>query len=107
MLLDRLILNVNDVAESVRFHTQVLGMRDEGERPPFRQLRVSPDLVLLLGPRGTPGGEHLAFALSLAELEAAFRRVCEREIPFGDAYDAVGNEARVGAMEDGRAPRAP
>jgi catechol 2,3-dioxygenase-like lactoylglutathione lyase family enzyme len=69
----------------------VLGFRNEGKREPFTQLRVSRELVLLLGPWGTEGGQHLAFAMPRSELEAVFRRLRECGIPFGDSFDAVGN----------------
>ncbi len=102
MVLDHLILNVNDMEESIRFYTEVLGMTHEGKSEPFQVIRVSPDFELLLGPWPTEGGEHLAFAMPRAEFDAVVRRVRERGIPFGDTFDAVGNmkgphvEARPG-----------
>ena len=91
MVLDHLILNVNDVAESVRFYTEILGLAHEGKHEPFTVIRVSPDFLILLGPLPTEGGEHLAFSMSRAEFEDVFRRVQQREIPFGDTFDAIGN----------------
>ena len=91
MLLDHLILNVNDVDASVRFYTDVLGFVDEGKNEPFRVIRVSPDFEILLGPWPTEGGEHLAFAMPRTEFEQVVRRVRERGIPFGDAFDSVGS----------------
>lgn len=40
---------------------------------------------------GTKGGEHLAFAMSKREFDAAFARIVEAKIPFGDRFDQVGN----------------
>jgi catechol 2,3-dioxygenase-like lactoylglutathione lyase family enzyme len=91
MVLDHLILNVNDVAESVRFYTEVLGLTHEGGHEPFTVIRVSPDFLILLGPWATEGGEHLAFSMSRAEFDDVFRRVQQRGIPFGDTFDKVGN----------------
>src|SRR5262245_21336912 len=108
MHLDHLILNVNDVEESVRFYTEVLGFRDEGMTPPSRVRRVSADSDLLLGPWPAEGGEHLAFAMLPAEFDEVVRRVRERGIPYGDRFDTVGNmqgpelESRAGGAR-GRA----
>jgi catechol 2,3-dioxygenase-like lactoylglutathione lyase family enzyme len=102
MVLDHLILNANDVAETTRFYTDVLGFRDEGMSEPFRVLRVAPELVILLGPWPTEGGEHLAFSMPRAEFDDVVARVRERGIPFGDEFHDVGNmrgphrEARSG-----------
>jgi catechol 2,3-dioxygenase-like lactoylglutathione lyase family enzyme len=91
MNLDHLILNVNDVEQSVRFYVEVMGFADEGSSEPFRVIRVSPDFLLLLGPWPTEGGEHLAFAMPRAEFDQVFRRVRERGLPYGDVFNAVGN----------------
>jgi catechol 2,3-dioxygenase-like lactoylglutathione lyase family enzyme len=100
--LDHLILPVNDREKSVEFYTRILGFRYEGEREPFSVLRVAPDLVLQLAPWGTQGGEHLAFALAREEFEAAFRRVREAGIPYGDAFDSVGNGRGPGTADGAR-----
>jgi len=91
VILDHLILNVNDVEASARFYADVLGFRDEGPHPPFRMLRVSPELVLLLGPWATEGGTHLAFAMGCEEFDAVFRRLREHGVPYGDDPHAVDN----------------
>jgi catechol 2,3-dioxygenase-like lactoylglutathione lyase family enzyme len=89
--LDHLILMVNDVEKSLAFYTRILGFTHDGERPPFAVVRVTPDFVLQLAPWGTKGGEHLAFSMTRDEFEAVFRRVREGGIPYGDAFDGVGN----------------
>jgi catechol 2,3-dioxygenase-like lactoylglutathione lyase family enzyme len=91
MLLDHLILRVNDVERSVRFYTDILGLAHEGKREPFTILRVTADFTIQLAPWGTQGGEHLAFAMSHAELTEVFRRVRDTGVPFGDSFHTVGN----------------
>ena len=89
--LDHLILHVNAREESVRFYTEILGLAYEGEREPFAVVRVTPELTLQLAPWGTEGGEHLAFAMTREEFEAAFQRIRAAGIEFGDSFHSVGN----------------
>lgn len=89
--LDHLILTVNDREDSVRFYTDVMGFGHEGEDGPFSVIRVSPETTLQLAPWGTEGGQHLAFALSPAEFEAAFERVRAAGLAYGDSFHDVGN----------------
>jgi catechol 2,3-dioxygenase-like lactoylglutathione lyase family enzyme len=100
--LDHLILMVNDLHASLDFYTRILGFIAAGERPPFTVVRVTPDFVIQLAPFGTSGGEHLAFAMSRAELEATFARVREAGIPYGDAFDQVGNMRGPGVADGAR-----
>jgi len=97
--LDHLILMVNDQTASIDFYTRILGFADEGLRGPFVTLRVDPDFVIQLAPWGTPGGEHLAFAVTPEELDAIFARVRAAELPYGDAFDGVGNMRGPGASD--------
>jgi catechol 2,3-dioxygenase-like lactoylglutathione lyase family enzyme len=100
--LDHLILAVNDLEASIAFYTNILGFEDEGDREPFRMLRVSPDLVILLAEWTTPGGNHLAFAMERAAFEEVFGRLREAEIAFGDSFDAAGNMRGPGAADGAR-----
>ena len=84
--LDHLILTVNEQDANVRFYTDVMGFGHEGEDGPFSVIRVSPDTTLQLAPWGTEGGEHLAFALSPEEFYAAFGRVRDAAIAYGDSF---------------------
>jgi catechol 2,3-dioxygenase-like lactoylglutathione lyase family enzyme len=106
MLLDHLILQVNELGESQRFYTDVLGLRYEGEDGPFAVLRVTPDLTLQLAPWGTTGGEHLAFAMPRQEFEAVFARVQDAGVEFGDSFHAVGNGQGPGEETGARGPGA-
>jgi catechol 2,3-dioxygenase-like lactoylglutathione lyase family enzyme len=102
VMLDHLILTVNDREDSVRFFTEIMGFAHEGEDGPFSVIRVSPETTLQLAPWGTEGGEHLAFALSPEEFDAAFARVRTAGVPYGDSYHDVGNMRGPGAEAGAR-----
>jgi catechol 2,3-dioxygenase-like lactoylglutathione lyase family enzyme len=102
--LDHLIVTVNDRDASVRFYTEVMGFGHEGEDGPFSVIRVGPDTTLQLAPWGTEGGDHLAFALSPEEFDAAFARVRAAGVPFGDSYHEVGNMRGPGEESGARGP---
>ena len=94
--LDHLILAVTDLPASVDFYTRVLGFEHGGERAPFTVIRVSPSFTIQLAPWGTSGGQHLAFALSEAEFDAAFARIRAGGLRYGDSFHAVGNQQGPG-----------
>jgi catechol 2,3-dioxygenase-like lactoylglutathione lyase family enzyme len=89
--LDHIILLVNDRANSLDFYTKIVGLKHDGDRDPFSMLRVTPGFVIQIAPWGTNGGEHLAFAMSKAEFDEAFRRIRDAGIEYGDRFDSVGN----------------
>ncbi len=89
--LDHLILPVNDRAKSLAFYGDILGFAHEGDDGSFAMLRVSPGFMLLIAQWGTKGGEHLAFSMSEPEFNRIFARLKARAIPYGDAFDQVGN----------------
>jgi len=100
--IDHLILNVNDIQSSVDFYVNVMGFQLEGEDGPFTVIRVNEDFIVLLGPWGTKGGEHLAFALSRAAFDETFARIKEKEIPYGDSFHSVGNNLGPGNEQGAR-----
>jgi catechol 2,3-dioxygenase-like lactoylglutathione lyase family enzyme len=89
--LDHIILAVNDQTKSVAFYENIVGLHHDGDRGPFANLRVSPGLVIQIAQWGTTGGQHLAFAMSKREFDAAFDRIKGAGIAYGDRYDLVGN----------------
>jgi catechol 2,3-dioxygenase-like lactoylglutathione lyase family enzyme len=102
--LDHIILNVNNLAESIDFYAGVLGFTYEGARAgtPFSVIRLTADFMLQLAPFGTKGGEHLAFSMSGDEFERVFQRVRDRAIEYGDSFDTVGNMRGPGDSEGAR-----
>ena len=102
--LDHLILTVNDRDASVRFYTDVLGFDHEGEDGPFSVIRVSDETTLQLAPWGTGGGEHVAFALSPAEFDAAITRIRSAGVPYGDTYHDAANMRGPGTEVGARGP---
>jgi catechol 2,3-dioxygenase-like lactoylglutathione lyase family enzyme len=104
--IDHLILSVNDMDASVRFYTEVMGFGHDGQDGPFAVIRVSPTTTLQLAPWGTDGGQHLAFAMSTDEFQAAFARVRTTGIPYGDSYHDVGNMRGPGEENGAQGPGA-
>jgi catechol 2,3-dioxygenase-like lactoylglutathione lyase family enzyme len=95
-LLDHIILNVNDAKASAEFFERMLGFACEGQQGPFTVVRVNADATLQLAPWGTKGGAHLAFALPRAEFDAAFARIREAGVDWGDSFHTVGNKKPPG-----------
>jgi len=94
--IDHIILNTNDIAASVDFYTKILGFKNEGEDGPFTVIRVSEGFTLQLAPWGTEGNEHYAFAMSRADFDAAFSRIKDKQVPYGDSFHSVGNNSGPG-----------
>ena len=94
--IDHIILNTNNLEASVDFYTNILGFKNEGQDGPFTAIRASEDITLQLAPWGTKGNEHYAFALSRAGFDAAFERIKENQIPYGDSFHSVGNNSGAG-----------
>ena len=102
--IDHIILNTNDLEAIVDFYTNILGFKNEGQDGPFAIIRVSEDFTLQLAPWGTKGNEHYAFAMSRADFDAAFERIKEHQIPYGDSFHSVGNNAGPGNETGARGP---
>ncbi len=104
MHIDHIILNVNNIDESVAFYTDVVGFSNEGTDGPFTVLRVSRDFTLQLAPWGTKGNEHYAFALSKEDFDACFDRIKLRGVPYGDSFHSVGTNTGPGNETGARGP---
>jgi catechol 2,3-dioxygenase-like lactoylglutathione lyase family enzyme len=100
--LDHLILKVNDARKSVEFYVRVLGFTQDKDDGPFSVLRVHEGLTLQLAPWGTTGGEHLAFAMTRTDFDAAFARIRDSGMPYGDSFHVVGNQKGPGRESGAR-----
>jgi catechol 2,3-dioxygenase-like lactoylglutathione lyase family enzyme len=104
MQLDHMILPVNDATASVAFYSEIMGFADEGETPPFSVVRVTADFTLQLAPWGTDGNYHLAFAMAKAEFDAAFARIADAGIAYGDSFHDAANMRGPGDEPGARGP---
>lgn len=103
-ILDHIILKVNDLEDSVRFYTDIMGFEDVGQDGPFTVLRVSETFQIQLAPWTTQGYEHYAFALSKASFDAVFERLRANEIPYGPSFHDVGSNQGPGEETGARGP---
>lgn len=96
MKLDHLILDVADVPASLAFYTAIFGFTDDGRDGPFCVMRVNADAVILLAQRRPASPQHLAFAMERGELDRVLERIRRDNVPYGDAFDRVGNSRGPG-----------
>ena len=114
--IDHLALNTDDMAATIKFYTEVLGMRlvavartldggsDPTGQPPHDNLRHyffdmgnDSTIAFFEYPKGTPKGDrdtlaamqHCAFHVSRADFEAAMERLQAQGIPFVGPIDRV------------------
>ena len=85
MVLDHTIVPVQNREKSVEFYSRILGFEDVGEVGPFLAVRVNEIFNLDFIVSGDFSGKHhYAFAMEPAEFEAAFARIREAGITYGD-----------------------
>ena len=106
-VLDHTIVPVQDRERSVEFYTRILGFEDLGEVGPFLAVRVNDTFNLDFAASDDFRSIHYAFAMEPAEFEAAFARIRESGIPYGDSPYARRNMRgpgmSMGAKGDGKA----
>lgn len=85
-VLDHTIVPSIDREESVEFYTRIFGFENLGEVGPFLAVRVNDTFNLDF--RDSDASDfhsiHYAFAMDANEFEAAFARIKESGIPYGD-----------------------
>ena len=90
--LDHTILEVNDLAESLIFYRDVVGLEYKGKDGPFEGLLITPDLALeLYDEWPVSGSRHLAFVMDRDTFEATFERVRSNGIAYGDGPSETEN----------------
>ena len=86
--LDHTIVPVKSREEAVEFYSRIFGFEDLGEVGPFLAVRVNDTFNLDFRDVDDIQSIHYAFAMEPTEFEAAFDRIKESGIPYGDApYD--------------------
>jgi catechol 2,3-dioxygenase-like lactoylglutathione lyase family enzyme len=84
VFLDHTILEVNDLAESVAFYRDVVGLESRGRSGPFEVMLITPDLALDLWEQSEPVSRHLAIGMDRVTFEATFDRIRASGTPYGD-----------------------
>ena len=101
------IVPVNDREESVEFCSRIFGFEDLGEVGPFLVVRVNDSLNLDFRQSDDFRSIHYAFAMDAGEFEAAFQRIKDSNIPYGDSPRAQDNMQgpgiKAGSQGDGNA----
>ena len=106
-VLDHTIVPVLDRENSVEFYSRIFGFEDLGEAGPFLAVRVNDTFNLDFAVSDDFRSIHYAFAMDSAEFEAAFARIRESGILYGDSPYARDNMQgpgiTMGAKGDGKA----
>jgi len=107
VVLDHTIVPVDDRDVAVEFYTRIFGFDDLGEVGPFLAVRVNDSLNLDFRQSDDFRSIHYAFAMEAGEFEAAFERIKESGISYGDSPGAQDNMQgpgiTAGAKGDGKA----
>ena len=89
--LDHNILDVENVADSVAFYQDVVGLEHRGSSGRFEVMLITADMALDLAESPTPVSRHLAFGMDRSTFDATFERIRNGEIPYGDGPATPSN----------------
>ena len=105
--LDHTLVPVLNREEAVEFYTRIFGFEDLGEVGPFLAVGVNDTLNLDFRDSDDFRSIHYAYAMDSEEFEAAFARVRQSGMPYGDSpYDMEnmkGPGMTTGAKGQGKA----
>lgn len=82
--LDHTILDVKNLAESVTFYRDVVGLKHRGRSGSFEVMLITDDLALDLNAHVQPTSRHLAFGMDRAAFGEAFERIRAGGYTYGD-----------------------
>lgn len=83
--LDHTILEVTDLADSVEFYRDVVGLEYRGASSSFEVMLITPDLALDLSLADeNVTSRHLAFAMDRKTFDETFERIRDAGITYGD-----------------------
>jgi catechol 2,3-dioxygenase-like lactoylglutathione lyase family enzyme len=84
VFLDHTILEVIDLAESVAFYRDVVGLEPRGRSGHFEVMLITPDSAIDLLQQMEPVSRHLAFGMDRITFDAAFERIRASGGTYGD-----------------------
>lgn len=91
VFLDHTILEVKDLADSLAFYRDVVGLEARGRHEPFEVMLITPDLALDLMEDAAPVSRHLALGMDRATFENTFGRIRASGTPYGDSPSTHDN----------------
>ena len=106
-VLDHTIVPTIDREKSVEFYTRIFGFENLGEVGPFLAVRVNDTFNLDFRNSDDFRSIHYAFAMNAEEFDAAFTKIKESGIPYGDGprdqENMKGPGMTAGALGQGKA----
>ena len=106
-VLDHTIVPTIDREKSVEFYTRIFGFENLGEVGPFLAVRVNDTFNLDFRNSDDFRSIHYAFAMDAEEFNAAFTKIKESGIPYGDGprdqENMKGPGMTAGALGQGKA----
>lgn len=97
--LDHIILRVRNIARSVDFYKNIVGLTHAGSANPFEVMRVNSSLNIDLLEDTPKESSHLAFALDKTGFNALHGRLVAANIPIGGGVFA--RDGRISENEFG------
>lgn len=91
VFLDHTILEVTDLAESVKFYRDVVGLEHRGPSGSFEVMLITPDLALDLWLEAAPASRHIAIGMDRPTFDSTFERIKASGTAYGDSPSTPDN----------------